>query len=173
MRLSKLNCSFLQSIKNHISKSNSNQTLPIVMINFDEKVNMFESGNVTQYHHALRRVLASLKMTSLWSVFLSTNSQISDLIPNRSENPSARISRGMHTLYQPYTSFELNLRNKQLLGSNAAELRRPLTSFADYMHVAMFGRPLWESTNPGARVRANRLFEASCWVQPKVILTQT
>ena len=115
---------------------------------FDETGNLFnpDPRYTDQTYTCLRRILRYTSAQPLWSVFLSTQSNINFFTPSQSKDSSGRIQHGHLKRFDPFIGFERDLELSRRLKTREgfeAEIRRPLMQFATSDHITMFGRPLW------------------------------
>ena len=141
---------------------------PLLFLAFDEAANLFKSDSDVRFA-ALRRVLRLLNEFPIWSVFLSTKSQIEYLDPPEKADPSARIRNQRLSRICPFIGLELDVEASRRLADPALcsqELKKPLCHFATSEHMSMFGRPLW-------LVYARRSYESiGCMARYKLLCGQ-
>ena len=117
----------------------------LLFLAFDEAANLFKSDGDVRFA-ALRRVLQLLNQFPIWSLFLSTKSQIDYLDPREKDDPSARIRQHKLSRFSPFIGIELDVEASRRLADPSLcpqELVKPLSDFATADHMTMFGRPLW------------------------------
>jgi hypothetical protein len=131
---------------------------PFLVIIFDEASSLIGNTAFGGLYVALNRIISCLKGYALWSFFLSTESLIGQLVPpdnaqrtgNYQEEPSARYSvdrtEPQLKRFPPFVALQLDVEDRRRMQNSAGrdeELRKPLSTFAEPKHMAIFGRPLW------------------------------
>jgi hypothetical protein len=131
---------------------------PFLVIIFDEASSLIRKTAFEGLYVALNRIISCLKGYALWSFFLSTESLIGQLVPpdnaqrtgNYQVESSARYSldRTKPPLkrFPPFVALQLDVEDRRRMQNSAGrdeELRKPLSTFAEPKHMAIFGRPLW------------------------------
>ena len=99
---------------------------------------------------ALRRIARFLGHP-IWSIYMSTKSQIDKFVPAISSDPSAHINSGELQRLTAFFGLELDLAAK----FEIKNVLQPLASFSTSNHMAKFGRPLW-SIYAASRYQSSR-----------------
>jgi hypothetical protein len=87
------------------------------------------------------KVLAELHETSVFYLFLSTNSKLMAFAPSIQIHPSARAFRGKQ-LVPPYTELPFDVFSDKLVSRLKKEGRLNLKGVCDISVITRFGRPL-------------------------------
>jgi hypothetical protein len=74
---------------------------------------------IGQNHAALRRILRFLRHFDIWTVFLSTNSQIKAFSAAKGEDSSARVFKGELVRIAPFFALPVSVAARQNLKSKA------------------------------------------------------
>jgi len=120
----------------------------LLVIVFDEasslmRLSPFDEPEPALYV-ALNRVISCLKKFHVWSFFLSTESLIGHPVP--AGNASFQEANTELKRFPPFVALQLDVqdrRNMQDPMLMEEELLKPLKTFAELEHMALFGRPLW------------------------------
>jgi len=92
---------------------------------------------------ALNRVISCLKKFHVWSFFLSTESLIGHPVPG---NASFQEANTELKRFPPFVALQLDVQDRRNMQDPILmeeELLKPLKTFAELEHMALFGRPLW------------------------------
>jgi hypothetical protein len=141
------------------------------LLGFDEAANLyFNKGYLDKddlHHVALRRVLRSLRMYPLWTVFMSTNSKIDLFATAQSKDPSLRVVDGQLRRIEPFLALELNIEERRRRQEDKDEVLKPMNRYCTVDHMTGFGRPLW-------RLYAEKDYESlKVFTQAKLLGGQT
>jgi hypothetical protein len=115
---------------------------PLLLLGSDEASNLYIDAEDIR-HVALRRVLRSLREYSLWTVFMSTNSNIDLLAMAQGKDPSLRVVNGDLRRIAPFLALELNIEERRRRQVNSSERTKPMAQYCTADHMTGFGRPLW------------------------------
>jgi hypothetical protein len=115
---------------------------PLLLLGIDEASNLYIDAEDIR-HVALRRVLRSLREYSLWTVFMSTNSNIDLLAMAQGKDPSLRVVNGDLRRIAPFLALELNIEERRRRQVNSSERTKPMAQYCTADHMTGFGRPLW------------------------------
>jgi hypothetical protein len=131
---------------------------PFLVIIFDEASSLIRRTAFEGLYAALNRIISCIKGYALWSFFLSTEPLIGQLVPpdnaqrtsNYQVDSSARYPLDQTEpplkRFPPFVALQLDVEDRRRMQNSAGrdeELRKPLSTFAEPKHMAIFGRPLW------------------------------
>ncbi|KIX00093.1 uncharacterized protein Z518_10230 [Rhinocladiella mackenziei CBS 650.93] len=130
----------------------TSSTDPLLVIVFDEASSMMrkyraDEPNIELYV-ALNRVISYLKKFRVWSIFLSTESLIRHIVPPSNTSDYVQDPSTYTDLmrFPPFVSLQLDVEDRRRMQNpmlKKEELLKPLKTFANLEHMALFGRPLW------------------------------
>jgi hypothetical protein len=134
---------------------------PLLVIVLDEASSLLsmDGSDKTQpgLYVAYNRIISCLRKEPIWFFILSTESKLEELLPPTNarrggdfvNDPSARFATtGRKSLdpFPPFLALQLDIQDRERIQSPTQrdiELRKPMSMFSDFKHIAMFGRPLW------------------------------
>lgn len=127
-------------------------------------------------YYNILRIFSGMKHMSAWCIPLSTNSNITNLVPPELQDPSTRIQLKNVCRVPPFTSFPMDVvMRENLRRSMKIELSKSLLDYSKIGHIKTMGRILWDrfeitTSQSGISITNNYVLAKLLCAQPKNFL---